>query len=234
MKVLVVVPTHREAASLGAGVEPFVCGTGKGLGDAVAARLAADRPEVVLLAGYCGALDPSMAAGGVILARHVLAPGQPEIAPDRLLLEEVRKQLHKKHFPFVFSRLLTVERPVARKARKLALWNEFGAAGVDMETYAVAGAAAAAGLPWLAVRTVVDTSKQTLPRAVAKWGGEGDTRAIARDALRHPLQWAAYVRLARQERRARLALARAIPVLLEAIAGAKVVEAIPVVESNRG
>lgn len=223
MKTLLLVPTDREASSLRQW-NPLVVGAGDEARRAFEERLGRDRPGLVVVAGFCGALDPSLAAGSAILCRRVTAPGAEEIEPPVPLFEAARKALRARRRPFVSSRLLTMPGTIGTRAEKTDLWNEYGAAGVDMETYGVAAAASAAGVPWLAVRAVVDTAKMTLPGPLRDWVAGTPDRRVAAAALRHPLDWPAYVRLALQARSAQQALRRTVPVVLRAAAQAEAAE----------
>lgn len=216
MKTLIVTPTSREAAALGPRYRGLICGGGAAAGESVAARIAEEKPDLVVLAGYCGALDPSLHAGSLILCRHALAPGEEPLEPHQGAVERVRHALKDPGRLFVYSRLLTVAKPVASKRRKTDLWNEHGAGGVDMETYGVARACADAGVPWLALRAVLDPAGQTLPKAAAQWAGEADEVEIRKQVLRSPLKWPAYGRLVLELRHANKALHEAFPTVLAA------------------
>jgi adenosylhomocysteine nucleosidase len=229
MKTLLVVPTEREANALGAR-KAFVSGAGPAAYDTVRARLAESCPGLVLVAGVCGGLDPSIGAGGVIVARHVIAPGCDVIEPDRFLLDDIRKALHEHTSKFVYSRLLTVDAPLATRDQKRDAWNEHGAGGVDMETYHIARAAREAGVRWLAVRAVVDIASQALPASLADWDAETGDSASLRRAVRRPWEWPAYARLARQFPLAIRSLRATVPLVIRAANAAKSVETLSMVE----
>jgi adenosylhomocysteine nucleosidase len=229
MKTLLLIPTAREARALRS-EKALICGAGPGAYIAAKQLIADAKPDLVVLAGVCGALDPSMKAGGVILSRHVIAPGHDVIEPDRLLLDEIRTALRGHHESFVFSRLLTVDQPIAGRDAKRDAWNEYGAGGVDMETFHVARAAQEASVRWLALRAVVDTASQSLPASLAAWSEDGDERGGLRAALLRPREWPAYARLARQFPRAMAALRTATPLVVRAAKAAKNVETLPMVE----
>jgi adenosylhomocysteine nucleosidase len=228
MKHLLVAATSREARILER-FSPVVCGTGEAAGTAVANHLRRDAYDLVLVAGWCGGLDPSLGAGGLILGRQVLLPGSEIIEPDRLLIEEVRHELHARRLPFVYSRLLTVDEPAATLATKRDLWNEHGAGGVDMETWHVARAAREARVPWLAVRVVTDPAKTALPGVLARWHGEADRTILLRAATR-PRDWPGLVRLAVHMPAASRTLRRGVFRVLSAARQARTVETLPLVE----
>lgn len=214
MKTLVVAPTRREAAAISVGAHPFVCGAGEAAGMSVTEQLATDRYDLVVVFGFCGALDPSLAAGALILSRQVLMEGAEPLTPNAGSMEQMRREARRHPTPFVSSQLLTVLQPTATRRAKTNLWNRYGAGGVDMETYHVARACAAAEVPWVAVRAVLDPAQRTLPRAARHWRDDGDEMAIRRDALRHPPDWPGYMLLMWELRRAVHALRTAFPPML--------------------
>jgi adenosylhomocysteine nucleosidase len=214
MNVLIVTPTRREGAAF---ISPkLTCGTGPAAGAVIAERLAREPFDAVAVAGVCGGLDPSLAPGDLILATRVGAPGKPDLTPDTGLLAAVQRSLHTAGRRFVSAGLLTVDQPVASTTEKRDLWNAYGAAGVDMETYAVVETVQARGLPWFALRAVVDPAGSTLPAPLRAWRGEEDERALLFALLHRPQDWLTAVALARRMSRATDALARAVPLALGA------------------
>ena len=209
--MLLVSPTRREAGFLRV-PDVFVCGPGAAAESALRERLATVKPDAVVLLGWCGGLDPSLTAGSLIVCRDVVAEGEP-LQPDESLTSAARNAFHRASLPFVYSRLVTVSRPAGGRKARTDLWNTHGAGGVDMETTHVARACIDAGVPWIAVRAVLDPFGSSLPAAVRRWRSEDDDDAIRREAIRRPQDWPRYVQLLRNSRRAGGALRRAVPVL---------------------
>jgi adenosylhomocysteine nucleosidase len=213
VSVLIVAPTAREAAACGRGALACGAGAGPGVRERVDALLQRQRPDMLIAAGVCGGLDPSLAPGSLVLGRRVVAPNQPEHLPDLAVLAPARRALRAGGVPYVLSTLLSVSRPAATRRQKTMLWNRYGAAGVDLETYAIVAAAEAHGVPWLALRAVLDPAAEGLPAAVRGWQGEADDRRILRQLALRPYTWPAYARLALQLRSALAALRRGVPLL---------------------
>lgn len=214
MRALVIAPTRREARAVGHSA--MVCG------GADADRIIADRQrtqpiDLLLIVGVCGGLDPSLAPGGMILARSVFTPACAELVPDPGVFGAVRRAMRARNAAFVSSKLLTVDRPAASRGAKTVLWNTHGAAGVDMETYALAAAAVARGIPWLAIRAVLDTSSCGVPAPLRGWRAESDERAILRAMARQPWEWPALLKLGWQMRSAFRALRAALDVVIPAL-----------------
>ncbi len=218
MSVLIVAPTAREAAACGRGAR--VCGAGPSAHERVGALVQRQRPDMLIVAGVCGGLDPSLAPGSLVLGRRVVAPNQPERLPNPATVAAARRALRAGGVPYVLSTLLSVSRPAGTRRQKTALWNGYGAAGVDLETYAVVAAAEAHGIPWLALRAVLDPAAEGLPPALRAWQGEADERRILRHLVLRPLTWPAYARLALQLRSALAALRRGVPLLAGAASSA--------------
>ena len=104
---------------------------------------------------------------------------------------------------------------------KKDLFTASGAAAVDMESLALARAASAAGLPFLALRAVADPAQRGLPSAaLAPLTSDGRPQphlVAGRLALR-PWELPALMRLASDARRAERSLAK-LPSLTQELFG---------------
>jgi adenosylhomocysteine nucleosidase len=218
MRTVIIAPMSREAKAIGRGV--IVCAHAADLPASLLRPPASgnDATETaVLIAGVCGGLDPSLAPGTLILGRKIVAEERPELTPSGGLFAAARSALRRQRTPFVSSLLLTTARPLASGDAKRDAWNTHGAAGVDMESYELAEALDAAGVPWLVLRSVLDPASSVLPAPVARWTSETDDREIARAALMTPRDWPAYARLALELRSSLRALRRGVPVVTGAV-----------------
>jgi adenosylhomocysteine nucleosidase len=74
--------------------------------------------------------------------------------------------------------LLTSASAIESVVAKAAAYRSSGAVAVDMESAAVAEVAAAARLPFIAVRVIVDTAADVLPRAVVAASRAGRVRMV--------------------------------------------------------
>ncbi len=209
MNVLLLAPTAREARAVGGTAR--VCGAASRAQETVARLLDDVRPVVIVLAGVCGGLDPSLTPGDLIVARRVVAMGRPELVPELPLLDTVRGELRRSGRPFVTAPLLSVERPLGSCAEKTQARNATGAAGVDMETYAIAAAAHERSIAWVAIRAVLDPARLALPPSLHAWSGsEAESRLIVATAVR-PWEWPQYARLALAWRAAVRSLRQVVP-----------------------
>ncbi len=207
-----------EARALGRwaadpGVRVEISGARPVRAEAAARALAGAGCRVLLSWGVAGGLDPALAPGALLLpeavieadgTRHALAPALAGLATGGP------------------APILGTDRMVLSPAGKSHLHRETGAAAADMETHRVARAAAAAGLPALAIRAVGDPAGRAVPPLAARALGEdGRPRlgAVALELLKRPGDLPALLRLKRDTDAALAALAAisgaAIPAILE-------------------
>ncbi len=190
-------------ASLNDGALLAVSGMGGALA-AIAARSLADAGAARLLSfGMAGGLDPKLIAGTVVLPTEVISLSGTRFATSAQWREELSLAVAVARPP-VGGALLSGATPVAAVADKAALFRETGAVAVDMESFGVAEVAAARGLPFMAVRVIVDTAGDVLPRAVvaASQAGQVNMRQLLGSLALAPQELIAVIRLAQRYRAA--------------------------------
>jgi adenosylhomocysteine nucleosidase len=171
------------------------------------------RPLVVS-AGVCGALDPALPPGALICPERV----QTSDGADYHLVDRChRDRLAAGCAATIHGGMLVGTREiVAGPADKARLRRRTGAAAVDMESAAIVGAAAAAGLPWLVLRGVSDGAVESVPPGLVRLvGPEGRLRiggAVAL-AMTRPRVISRAIGLGRTTRRALVEVARALSAL---------------------
>ncbi len=170
-----------------------LAGTGGENAAAAAGRLIRLGATTLVSLGLCGGLSPHVRTGDVILARRCLMwdgralQGTWDMPVDvarraGLLLSAGGLHAH-------FGDLLTTREAVLSVRRKAALHKCCGALAVDMESAAVAGAAAEAGLACLVCRAVCDPAGQAIPSALAAAlasNGRLQPEKIGRALWHHP------------------------------------------------
>jgi adenosylhomocysteine nucleosidase len=158
--------------------------------------------------GLVGGLTSSLAAGTVVVPERVVLAGGASYATDaswRARLEPLRGA-----FAVRGGTLLTVSSALESPAAKAAAAAEHAAVAVDMEAAAVAAVAQRAGVPFVALRVVVDTLDDRLPAGVDAWvDAFGRTRSgsVLR-GLVSPSEWPTLWRLGLRLRVARRVLDR--------------------------
>jgi adenosylhomocysteine nucleosidase len=184
-----------------------------GMGCAAAARGAhalLDAGAMALASwGMAGGLDPELAAGAIFLPTEIVALDGSTLPTARYWRERLAIALCAQH-PVTRGKLLTSPRAIASVAQKAVVFQQTGAAAVDMESLAVAQAAHSRALPFIAVRVIVDGAGDALPQAVAAaadGAGQLQLWRLIGALARAPGQLAPLVRLARRYRAASRSLA---------------------------
>jgi adenosylhomocysteine nucleosidase len=143
-----------------------------GMGTAAAARAArqlisTDRPSILLSAGFCGAIRPGAQVADLILCKklftdnenglhEVTLPGS-ELTTARLSAELQHRGLRTWQGSFI-----TTGRIVTKSACAETLPENLPTPVLEMESAAVALAAAAAGIPFLGIRAISDDAAEEL------------------------------------------------------------------------
>lgn len=159
--------TFHEGVVVGRRVAWCVAGAG---GEAArrATRLLIDghQPRVIVSAGFAGGLDPALARGAIAypvravprdggLPMLFTETGQGSSAPPQ----------GSSACPGDLT-IVSVDQVVTTASAKRELAAASGASLVDMETYAVATVAQAAGLACISIRVVSDDASQDLPKEI--------------------------------------------------------------------
>ena len=174
--LFVVAPLSVEARAVRAGA-PWaeVCRIGMGPRRAARSTHLVDRADAsaVLIAGFCGALDPDLEPGDVVLATEVRGPTGTTVCSDPAILAGVLRRggLNVRVGPIASSQRLVI------RERRRALQRS-GALAVDMESAWLAPAARDA--PLITLRVVLDTHRHELHRPLQTLAGA----AVAYRALR--------------------------------------------------
>ena len=178
-----------------------------GIGCAAAGRAAAGLIEAgasaLMSFGLAGGLDPVLQAGSVVVASEVMSRDGAGFPTSAAWRERLTAALSSQ-LPVAAGKLLTSGRPIDAVTEKSAAFRETGAVAVDMESAAIAAAAAAHSLPFIAVRVIVDTAADVLPRAVLAASRAGQIRVwpLLGGLAMAPLDIVALIRLARRYRTA--------------------------------
>ncbi|HET8608472.1 MAG TPA: hypothetical protein VFM11_01915 [Burkholderiales bacterium] len=218
----IVAALHAEARSLGCGSRRTAPATatdgclirvsGIGRDNArTAAQTLIDAGAAALVSwGYCGGLDPHLACGTLVLPDMVIAADGTIFYTDPVWRAHLRRLLAGR-VAISGGSLAESTEPVADVRRKRALFERCGAVAVDMESAAVAAMATRAGLPFVAIRAVVDVARRGLPRRVLRAvDSSGNVRParMAAALAASPHEWPGVFRTARDARTARRTLSR--------------------------
>ena len=200
-----------------------VSGMGAAGAEAAAARLIEAGASALMSFGLAGGLDPALPAGSMVFPSEVISRdgrGFLTSADWRDRLSAAVQGLG----PVCAGKLLTSARAIDAVAAKAAAFRDTGAVAVDMESLAVAQVAEAHRLPFVAVRVIVDTAADELPRAVVSASSSGQVRiwSLLGAIALAPAELGALIRLAGRYRTATRRLAAVARAALPACLGAQV------------
>jgi adenosylhomocysteine nucleosidase len=159
-----------------------LCGIGGRNARSAAIALADSGVTALLSWGSAGGLDPALRAGDLILPEIVLSADGRRFP----VAANWRAQVHTLVSPQLETYagvLVQSLDPVTTAQQKRDLFSRTGARAVDMESAAVAEVAALRGLPFLAIRAVLDPASRALPRS-ALVAVDAAGRLRARELLR--------------------------------------------------
>ncbi|CAH2031121.1 5'-methylthioadenosine nucleosidase [Trichlorobacter ammonificans] len=150
----------------------LICLVEGGMGAEAASRAAAllikaRRPRLLLSAGFCGAIRTGSIVGDTIICDRLLtlnaeglsAPPPPEGSPSAAHLTST---LRSHGITALAGSFITTDRIVSKPELAQKLPHDLPTPVLEMESAAVAAAAAAAHLPFLGFRTVSDDAAEEL------------------------------------------------------------------------
>ena len=215
MRIGIVVGMRAEAACAAAPSaalpEPlrpllFTAGSEPGRAHEGARELLAEGASALLSFGVAGGLDPALLPGDAVLASVVIAPDGTRFPTEPGWRKSLEAHLAGRARVGALS---GSDRMIATRAEKLELARASAALAVDMESHQVARAARAAGVPFMALRVILDPASGELPWvAEGGIGHAGERRALAvlTRLLVRPWELRRLLALAGQSRRAHAAL----------------------------
>jgi adenosylhomocysteine nucleosidase len=186
---------------------PVVIGAGDRERTAALVESAVRDANCLVSFGIAGALAPYLQAGDMVISAEVVTDRDCWQAdePFRARIVELARELGALSGPVLGAPAI-----LATEAEKSRAWLETGALAVDLESDVVARIASQAGIPFVVARTIADTACRELPPAALIPLSEAGTPNLARvlgSVIRRPGQIGTLIRLARETRRALLALA---------------------------
>lgn len=181
------------------------------------------RPAAAISLGFAGALRPELRAGDLVLTGAVCRPvgaGAPNagalerIPADPALMSAATRAAAQANLPWRQGDSLTVAEPLVDAAAKRRAADQFPVDIVEMESYAIAGAAAGHSVPFIALRVISDTAEESIEGFAELAAPKGRGRAMLR-LLSNPGRARAGARLGLNVLRARKTLTAAALGLVE-------------------
>ena len=186
--MLVVVGLTREARIVRGGARVLIGGRG------LTATLA-KRPAALLSFGLCGALDPALRIGDMVLGESVTT-GNGRFAADPAWTRELAACIPGARL----TGIAAGDDIMGTRAAKASLRIRTGAGAVDMESHLVAQAAARLGVPFAVLRSVSDRADHAIcgaAQAGFSIDGRPNVGAVVMALLSSPLEFPSLIRTAR-------------------------------------
>jgi adenosylhomocysteine nucleosidase len=210
---------RRYAVSI-AGHDVLLVEAGMGMLNAgwAATALAAEAPDLMVSAGFGGAVLDGLGVGEVVMAQQLLHWSGSEfedVAVGFYGLNAVADRLELRRGTFVSCDLILNKRDLARRLPSCAI-NPV----VEMESAAVARIAATHGIPFLAMRAISDPWDEELDFSIHEFCDDAmriRPAKVLATILRRPTIIPQLIRLARTSRVAAAGLARGMERLLAAV-----------------
>jgi adenosylhomocysteine nucleosidase len=199
-----------ERISLGESAAIWLCGMGEKAAREAAEGLRKSGADALMSFGFAGALDSSLRPGHLILPESIHAGHLLQV--DLSWRDSLRQRLPD-HLNVIGGVLAASGKMLTSGIAKRELAQATGACAVDMESGAVAEAAAYAGLPFLAIRAIsdpVDFSPPPVLLDAVRPDGSADLARLLPLLVRRSLAVGTLFRLARGSRAACAALSAVV------------------------
>ncbi len=158
------------------------------------------RPDLIVSAGFSGALQPGLALGDIVIGENYSDPALVRSLRDRT---DCR-----------IGQIITVPDILETAAAKRNIGVRSGALAADLESAHIFRVCSEAGIPMLSVRTISDVLAQDMPVPgfvlINPETGKSDPPAIFRYLFRHPAKATQFAQLVRGARVAQQSLAKAL------------------------
>jgi len=168
-------------------------GVGPDHAEIVARRLFEDTPIAAALSlGVAGGLSPLVQAGDLIVADRVIlrrSSGLESFPCNDGIRKAATALIHRQGGCYYLGPVLTIDRILTAEEKRV-LAGESGAMAVDMESGAIASAAAACSVPFLAIRGVLDPVHEDLAVGIDQFldeRGKPQPLPLIRYLIEHPL-----------------------------------------------
>lgn len=159
-------PRKGAVYSAGAGISVCVCGMGADRAASAAEELALSGMELLISWGTAGALTTGLEAGDLVIPEEIVDDAGHALKTDPTIRGQLLHRLDDCPANIYLGRIYQAAQVVRGSAEKIGLHERYKAIAVDMESAAIGAVAARRGLPFLVIRSIVDTLSAPVPQAV--------------------------------------------------------------------
>lgn len=187
-------------------------------------------PEAIVSFGFCSAaIDHERSGDIVIAARVVNLPGTPfewsivddtdSLGPDRIMLLTARTAVEVSGLDYHHGTIVTVSKITTTAGTKRWLGEAINATAIDTASHGVAAVAAATGVPWGVVTSVLADRDFNAPKIVDRLGSGPNERGLTayiKHVSNTPQDLPALIRLGRAAATASASLTTFMAAFMEA------------------
>nr|WP_275944086.1 purine and other phosphorylase-like protein, family 1 [Azomonas macrocytogenes] len=168
----------------------LLSGMGPGAARKAAQNLVDAGAQALATFGVAGALEPGLRSGTLLCPQRILDESGRVYTADPAWRDRLQQRLTLAALPMITdATLLSLPEPLSTATAKMAAQSRYAATAVDMESAAVAAVAADRGLPFVALRSIIDERDDMLPEAlqaaIDPWGRPRPLKLIA-TLVHHP------------------------------------------------
>jgi len=153
-----------ECITLPNNIVVILSGAGADNAKKAATTLLAQGVKKVISWGCAGALSPDLKAGDLVIPEYIQDHLGKKLNTHTLFRQNLLKLLTTENY--FAGGLLESTSVLADSTEKIALFDKYNTLAVDMESAAIAHTAKKANIPFIAIRSIVDSASFSLPKAI--------------------------------------------------------------------
>ncbi len=184
----------------GMNIAVSVSGVGREKSEAAVEAMISAGADWIISAGFAAGVDERADVGDIIIARRVLLADVPNAEPISCseFIARAAPPASSMGYAIYHGDLATTDSIITSASDKEAIHRATGAIALDMESYAAAAVCQKRGVPFAAIRSISDTSKQNLPYGIEKLAGMNAITDRAIFVASRPSLWDPLLNLRRQ------------------------------------
>lgn len=132
------------------------------------------KPTLMMNVGYSGGLDPKIQVADLVISTEVIyEKNEKHWTVDPALVTKAADLAKRSDIRFHVGKTVTVDEPITTPHDKAFVGTNFEAISVDMESTGLADVAVSSGIPFMVVRSVLDSMDEhlaSIPKAAIKTG----------------------------------------------------------------